>query len=1080
MLDRARVRELYLEAADLPGDQRTAFLDRACAGDAELRAEVESLLAAAARRPAFLGSPTTAPPEAPGETPGMRIGPYHLLQEIGRGGFGTVYMAEQDQPVRRRVALKIIKLGMDTRAVIARFEAERQALALMDHAHIARVLDAGATDSGRPFFVMELVNGDPITLYCDRNHLNIPQRLALFQQVCHAVQHAHGKGVIHRDIKPGNVLVASEDGRPHAKVIDFGIAKATDRRLTEKTLFTELRQFVGTPEYMSPEQAEGSVNIDTRSDVYGLGVLLYELLTGSTPFDPKTLRSAAYAEIQRIIREVDPPKPSTRLSQSGSLPEVASHRRSEPARLSAMVRGDLDWIVMRALDKDRARRYDTASALAADISRHLAGQPVEAAPPSLPYRARKFVRRNRALVASGAAIVGALVLGVVGTSVGLVRADAATAEETKQRTVAQQSATRAEAEARRATLAETEALARADELERVAAFQASQLAGIDAALMGWRLREDLVEEARAAAARSGPPDQERPSPEDLGKLLAELNLTNVALRSLDRNIFQRAVAAIETQFKDQPLVAARLMQTCGDTLGTLGLYEEAIRVHRRALELLRREAGDQDARALKSIDSLGYLLTQAGQLVEAEVFVRAALDGRRKLGEDSPDTLASQANLGSLLEAQGKFAESEDAYRDALARLRRLSRADDGDTQYRVLADLAMTVKQRGRPDEAEGLMREALELSRRLHGDDDARTLAAKSNLAAALQARKKLAEATDLAREVFDTSRRVLGDEHPSLLEQVNNLGVMYSQQNKLDEAMAYQRDALARLHRQLGESHPSTLTALNNLAVVLVQRREFTAAAEMFGEGVETSRRGAASTLPIRAMLLHHQADALRRAGKLDEAKRAAREAVDMYRAHPDWNPAESQHADQVLEEVLLQRADHAEVEDLLRASVERERRAQPLNERRLAGRLATLGDNLLHQRKYAEAEASLRQCADVDVRVFPEGDPGRWRLHQARSMLGEALVGQAADPSLDAAARPARLREAEKLLVDAYNEMKDDPRIPAPTPSNPHDRRREALQRIVGLYETWAALEPGAGYDAKATKWRDRAATPDGPP
>ncbi len=432
-------------------------------GDPELRAEIESLLAAAARGPAFMAAPA-ALGSGPAERPGARVGPYRLLQVIGEGGFGTVYMAEQEHPVRRTVALKIIKLGMDTRAVIARFEAERQALAMMDHAHIARVLDAGATDSGRPYFVMELVEGEPITAYCDRDSLSVTERLGLFLQVCHAVQHAHSKGVIHRDIKPGNVLVVTQDGRPHAKVIDFGIAKATLHRLTEKTVFTESNQLVGTPEYMSPEQADGSQDIDTRTDVYGLGVLLYELLTGSTPFDAKELRSAAYAEVQRIIREVEPPKPSTRLSETETLGDVAAHRRTEPGRLGAIVRGDLDWIVMRALDKDRTRRYDTPSAFAADIERYVAGEPVDAVPPSTGYRLRKFVRRNRGLVASGGALAAVLLLGVLGTSVGMVRANWARAEEREQRETAQENA-------RRASEAERAATARAAELEQVAAFQ---------------------------------------------------------------------------------------------------------------------------------------------------------------------------------------------------------------------------------------------------------------------------------------------------------------------------------------------------------------------------------------------------------------------------------------------------------------------------------------------------------------------------------------------------------------------------------------------------------------------------------
>src|SRR5581483_1879073 len=416
------LRAIFLAALEIddPGN-RAAHLDRACGGDAALRRQVEELLQAHAQAGGFLpDKPAQGPSGAPAALEGVgdRIGRYKLLQKIGEGGCGVVYMAEQETPVRRKVALKVIKLGMDTRQVIARFEAERQALAMMDHPNIARALDAGATESGRPFFVMELVRGVKITDYCDQNDLAPRQRLDLFILVCRAIQHAHQKGVIHRDIKPSNILVTVNDGAAVPKVIDFGIAKATEGRLTDQTLFTAFEQFLGTPAYMSPEQAAlTSLDIDTRSDIYSLGVLLYELLTGTTPFDTKELLASGVDAMRRTIQEKEPPRPSTRLTHSG----VLSARRREAAQV---IRGDLDWIAMKCLEKNRSRRYETANGLAMDIRRHLANEPVVARPPSWLYELQKLGRRHKAAVVTAALIGLALLAGMVALAYGLKRARA--------------------------------------------------------------------------------------------------------------------------------------------------------------------------------------------------------------------------------------------------------------------------------------------------------------------------------------------------------------------------------------------------------------------------------------------------------------------------------------------------------------------------------------------------------------------------------------------------------------------------------------------------------------------------------
>ena len=411
---------IFLEAVERHApDQWPAFLDRACAGQPDLRGRVEALLEAhrevgtAPHREPAEGAdpgPVATVDEPPVErAPGTVIGPYKLLEQIGEGGMGTVWMAQQTEPVKRLVAVKLIKAGMDSKQVIARFEAERQALALMDHPNIARVLDAGTTGAGRPYFVMDLVKGVPITRYCDEHHLTPRQRLELFIPVCQAVQHAHQKGIIHRDLKPSNVLVALYDGKPVPKVIDFGVAKAAGQPLTDKTLVTGFGAIVGTLEYMSPEQAEiNQLDIDTRSDIYSLGVLLYELLAGSPPFSRKELEKAGMLEMLRVIREQEPSKPSTKLSTAEGLPTLAANRGTEPAKLTKLVRGELDWIVMKALEKDRNRRYETANGFAMDVQRYLADEPVQACPPSAGYRLRKFVRRNKGpVLAAGLVAAGA-------------------------------------------------------------------------------------------------------------------------------------------------------------------------------------------------------------------------------------------------------------------------------------------------------------------------------------------------------------------------------------------------------------------------------------------------------------------------------------------------------------------------------------------------------------------------------------------------------------------------------------------------------------------------------------------------
>jgi serine/threonine protein kinase len=642
MTNPERLQEILAGAIALPPARRAAYLDAACRGDAPLRAEAEAALALHLQAGLATDAPTQGIPGSEAATvlqdggtmghaadlregPGSRIGPYKLLQIVGEGGFGTVFMAEQEEPVRRKVALKIIKLGMDTRQVVARFEQERQALAMMDHPNIARVLDAGATETGRPFFVMELVKGDPIVEYCDKNNLSINERLELLAEVCSAVQHAHTKGIIHRDIKPSNVLVSTQDGKPHTKVIDFGVAKATAAKLTEMTLFTEHRQMIGTPEYMSPEQAEGSLDIDTRTDVYALGVLAYELLTGTTPFSGSELRSAAYAEIQRIIREVDPPKPSARLgNNTETLAGVAARRHTEPQRLGAIVRGEIDWIVMKALEKDRQRRYETANGLAMDIRRYLAGEAVVAAPPSRAYRFRKFVRRNRVIVTAGGTVAAALVAVSVVTAVAAYRLNVQKQELAREKTISDQ-----RLETYRTTVSQL-------------VNRAPQL--LEGAPVGSGTREELLALVRSALQES----------EDAGAVgpARRYGLAAVAIREGDR---LRSQAVADLAQSDRLEIASDRLKQAAEK------YTEAERIFREVYDSHPEDASKAAANLATGLSGLASVLAlQSKPMAEVVPVHKSAVALRRESlaaarPDDKDDVARRTQELGTALTNYAAF-----------------------------------------------------------------------------------------------------------------------------------------------------------------------------------------------------------------------------------------------------------------------------------------------------------------------------------------------------------------------------------------------------------------------------------------
>jgi serine/threonine protein kinase/tetratricopeptide (TPR) repeat protein len=866
--DPARVKSLVLEASDLPSlAERNAYLDRECGGEPELRARVEALLAASDRAgpapdPEVAGMDDRAAAETrPGSSvsdpdaglatvgaaggggrqdfllaevpaatgpgrfvPGQVIaGRYTLLEVLGEGGMGTVYRAEQSRPVRRQVALKLIRVGMDSRTVLARFDAERQALALMDHPNIARVYDGGATEANQPFFVMELVRGVPITGYCDRHRLSVDARLQLFVAVCQAVQHAHQKGIIHRDIKPSNVMVTEVDGRPTPKVIDFGVAKATESNLTDQSL-GDTGAIVGTPTYMSPEQADPSTqDIDTRTDVYALGVILYELLAGSPPLDAAQFRRGALLEILRMVREVDPSKPSTKVSTADALPNIAANRGIDPERLKRELRGDLDWIVMKALEKDRTRRYETANGFASDILRHLSNEPVQAAPPSRAYRLRKFVRKHRVGVLAASLVLFALLAGIAGTTLALL-------EARRQEGLANK---REQGE----RLAKQNALAAAEE-EKKAKETVEDVLG-------------FVEDKVFAAAR--PKNQP-------GGLGYDVKLAD-AIRA--------ALPSIETRFRNKPLTEARLRRTIGTSFHFLGKSEITVQQFEAARSLYTRELGPDHPDTIGIMNRLAVAYADLGKKAEALKLREEALALRKaKLGPDHPDTIASRGNLALSYMALGRNAEAVKIGEETLA-LEKANRGPDHPETITSMQVLALGYSSLGRQAEAIKLYEEALPLAKTRLGPDHTETIRIIHNLASAYDDVGRHVEALKLGEEELALRKAKLGPDHPMTLNSMRNVAAFLSNVGRHADAVKLREETLPLQKTVFGPDHHETLNTMMYLADGYDALGRLADALKLHQETLALRKAKLGPDHPDTLMSMNHLADIYLTGGRIREA-------------------------------------------------------------------------------------------------------------------------------------------------------------------------------------------------------------------
>ncbi len=835
-----KIKDLFGAALEREPNQRSAFLRDACGPNEVLRNEIESLLSAHERSNDL--SQHLWRDQFSGDAQDLKsIGPYQLIKKLGEGGMGQVWLAEQTEPVRRQVALKLIRAGIYNDSLLQRFHSERQSLAIMDHPAIAKVFEAGSTPSGQPYLVMEYVPGLPITEYCDQEKLKIRDRLDLFLKACEGVQHAHQKAIIHRDLKPANIMVVEVDGTPVPRIIDFGLAKTAGPPMAENPLVTQAGSFVGTPGYMSPEQADPSVrDVDTRTDVYSLGVVLYVLLTGFLPFDAK--RQPLH-EVLRQLREEDPPRPSTKIGlEKESSSSSAAARSTEPGQLVSMLRGDLDWIVMTALEKDRSRRYGTPSALAADIGRYLNHEPVLARPASAGYRLQKYVRRHRIGVALAAGLV-------------LLLAGFAAAQTAQVRRITRER----------------------DRADRVTQFMSGMFKVSDpseARGNSITAREILDKASKDIdAGLSRDPELQAQMMGVMGQVYGSLGLYGRARALLTQavDIQHRLLGASHPQTLSS-------MDDLGWILNREGHYPEAEKLQRETLGLRRRVLGPQQPDTLRSMTNLSNTLTTAGHYAEAEKLQRETIDiQRRVLGPEQPETLRSMSNLANTLYRGGHYTEAEKLQLETINIQTRILGREHPDTLW-SMSNLANTLSKENRFADAAKLQRETLDLRRHVLGPEHPDTLVAMSDLAVNLRRQGQYVDAEKLEREALDIQRRVLGPEHPSTLMSMNNLSNTLNYERRYAEAEKLLRAVLSTQRRVLGPEHPETVRSMVNLATSISNQGRYAEGEKLERETIEIRRRILGPDHPDTALSVYNLAVMKTREGKAGEALKLLHEAID----------------------------------------------------------------------------------------------------------------------------------------------------------------------------------------------------------